>query len=315
MQDAEAQSTGHWQEKLQRCVLAAWTCCLVLAIFPVDGPATHVKHLISGVFAVVISLLWLASAGRLRPKAPFTPGMQILTGLLLAHLVAALASPHRLAALYALYPWLCFSVFAFAAGRLYAEQRHAERLFAVIAAAIAVSSVYGFVQHFGFDPFPWAEAGKLEYTALPATYGNPNYAGHALVFGIVLALGLAARPGKRWWLLPAMLMMGHLYLTGMRSAVLALMAAALLLLLFAGINRVLKRPLTSAFIVFMIFTGLGGAAAHKAWQAIPAEGPVPIDSSIILRLNSYRAASEMVLEAPYLGAVAAEGGDDEDDAE
>ncbi|MBI2432971.1 MAG: O-antigen ligase family protein, partial [Candidatus Hydrogenedentes bacterium] len=122
-----------------------------------------------------------------------------------------------------------------------------------------------------------------------------------LVLAIVLAAGLSLNRRTWWFLLPAMPLLGHLYLTHMRGGRVALAAAALFALTAWGCSKVgvLRRPHT-VMLVFIVFAAVGGAAALGLhWRQT---GQVlPVDSSLALRYSGYFGASQMILDHPLSG--------------
>ncbi|MEK7795362.1 MAG: O-antigen ligase family protein [Candidatus Hydrogenedentota bacterium] len=178
-----------------------------------------------------------------------------------------------------------------------------DRLAGAYCAAMGAAAVYGLAQRFGWDPFPWDPRylGTPEYRQLPATFGNPNVAGHALVPALILACYLAiARRWRRAWI-PLGLVATHLALTGHRSGWAAFAAGALVI----GCSTWTARRFHSFHSRMMVMGGLSLAAlvvcallgAGTVW--IKSGGP--LEQSLALRLNSFYGASKMIADNPVLG--------------
>ncbi len=310
--------------RAMRAAFYAWVFLLVLALYPyTSDPGGPIKYLISAIAAIVLSALGTVAALRqpetARPVAPLLP---LLGAFLGVNLLAAVVSDYPANSLNAVRPWILFALIAFHAAHVITREEHAWRLLAAVAGAAALSGLYGFSQYFGFDPFPWSMRDVEEYHALPSTYANPNYAGHTLVMALLMALGAfwrrraasaaeAAPAGKGWrrhahwgFLVFAVLIGGHLYLTRMRGVRVALVAVAALIAVFAVARRRIQNPLRAA-VASLLLLGLGaGLLAAVAFTAAVSFAPhreVPIDGSVTLRLNGYYGAARMALHHPLLG--------------
>ena len=208
----------------------------------------------------------------------------------------------RMQALSALAPWLSGWVILCAVTQALRTAKHRERFFGVLLLVMMVANVYAFVQFIGWDPFPWSIKDTLEYKNLPSTFANPNFAGHALLLCIPIAIYLISI-GKRWALIPLATMLVHLYMTGMRSAALAVVGMVGLLVIVQVVKRfgmLPKRKALLTVIVLMLLAGLGAGAGVMAFS----NGVIPdskMDSSLLLRLNGYDNASRMITERPVLG--------------
>jgi O-antigen ligase len=175
----------------------------------------------------------------------------------------------------------------------------------VIVGAVALSSVYGLAQHLGWDPFPWAMRDVEEYRALPATYGNPNLAGHALVVALVLCAGLLSdawqtkRPlAFAVYLVPGAVMAAHLALTHMRSGPVALGVALVFVTITLILLRRVKRPWQAAGVALTACASLLFIAVIAVLLLAPS---LNLDSSLQLRLNGYAGAAALFLENPIFG--------------
>lgn len=291
-----------------RALVALWVVALLLALYPYTAnPAAPIKLLLSGWAAVGLAIcVWLA-ARRDRAFSPaITPALGLAAGWIVIQGFAAMRlgiHPTTLGpAVDALAPLVIFWVIAFLAAPMFRATTAARQLLVVLVLAAAMSSVYGFFQRMGLDPFPWAVTDLEEYRGLPATYGNPNFAGHVLVMAIPLAAALAWQR-LPWALLPLGLLVAHLTLTGMRGGWVALGAAGLV---WGTAWVVRKRPwpaprqtVAAALIAITLAVALGGAtlAAHRVSQG----NWLPADGSLVLRYQGYAGAARMALERPLLG--------------
>lgn len=271
-----------------------WVVLLVLALYPlVTDPAGPVKNLVTSLAAVPLALGWLWGTWRGRWSAQ--PGV----ALCLLFIVAALTRN---------VPWLPVLIIAVSIRPLMQEECFRARLIAALLLAAGVASVYGFVQALGLDPFPWSLTDHAEYFGLPATYGNPNFAGHVMGPLILLGMGyLASRNAPNRFVQYAacaalLLMVVHLYWTGMRAAPLAMAAGVGTVLLYAALNMFIRRPRVTARILVTgaVACALGGLFAFGAYVSARPDFMPPIDSAWILRLHGYLGAAEMLRDNPWL---------------
>jgi len=294
--------------RLQRGLSALWVVLLVLALYPYTAdPAGPIKNLLASWAVAAMAFVWLYGVVfRGLPLHLKSPALFLVAAFLAANLLAALLSSHRANSLHALSSWAVPALAAVLAAQVYRRPEHIWRLMVVIVGAVSFSSLYGFCQWAGLDPFPWSGTDIEEYRGLPATYANPNFAGHALVLALPMACGLAF--GKGWkarlFLVAAALMGGHLYLTYMRGGPLAILAAAVLLGVFLLVRHSVNGPSRAALTTCLLTAILGLLAAGTlaaGWAAFFKERPLPVDSSLILRANGYCGASQMILERPCFG--------------
>lgn len=314
---------------LQRVVIGAWAVLLVLALFPYSSdPAAPIKYAITGVAVFLMALIWFAAvAGAREPVRLASPFFLLLAVFLAVNTLAAMLSDFPANSLNALRPWVMFSLIVLFAAHAYREWRDILPLLVLIIAAVTLASIYGFCQAAGLDPFPWVTKGVEEYKGLPSTFANPNFAGHTLVIAVLLALGLlwdfwrnawskhladTAENAPRSWtawiptcaILLALVIMGsHLYLTRMRGGRIALVAAGAFLLAHFLIRKRLRvLPAGAAAAVAVSVLGvLGGGVLFLGADQMNEDPAVPMDSSLVLRLNGYQGACRMFLDHPMLG--------------
>ncbi len=290
-----------------RGAIYLWILTLVLALDPrTEDPATPIKHMASAVAAVGMVVVW-AIALRTN-RVPYRNMSHTLSCLLLFFgvlAVSAAVSDASNRGIQALAPWVVFAAIGFVAYQTFPHTRHLRNLMRAIVTCVALSSGYGLAQHFGWDPFPWAMRDVEEYRALPATYGNPNLGGHALVVALVLCAGLLvdAWQRKRWallvvYLVPATLMVAHLGFTQMRSGPVSLGMALVFVTTTLILLRRSARPWQAAGIALSACVGLLFIAVSAVLLLAPH---LSLDSSLQLRLNGYAGAAALFLENPVFG--------------
>ncbi|MCC6142404.1 MAG: O-antigen ligase family protein [Candidatus Hydrogenedentes bacterium] len=288
---------------MQRLLIALWFLALVLALLPyTSDPTEPIKRLLTDGFVLLIALAGIPLAWKqgVYLRSPLTVTLLIWMG---AQFAAALLSDYPLFSLAALRPFMTLFLLYLFVAQAFGTPAQGWRFFLVVICAAMLASLYGYAQHFGYDPFPWAQRDIEEYRGLPATYGNPNFAGHTLVLALVLAAGLIAAQGSWWVILPASVLLGHLWLTNMRGGWVALASAAALTFGALITRRAIARPGRRALVAVAIALLIGVAGAVAGGVALQqTRGTwLPLDSSLLLRYNSYFSASEMLLDRPALG--------------
>ncbi len=312
-------STNSGARFAERVLFYGWVPVFVLALWPYTvNPCEAPKLVVTAILALCCAVLAFFGTGKTAvpafaemtgaPGAGSSRGAGLcgLLGLWLGwQTVCGLGSSLPENSLWSLVLPTAWVLVALAARRAFADSEHAWRLVAVVVAALTVASLYGFFQLTGWDPFPWSSTTTVEYRGLPSTFGNPNFAGHALVPGIILALALASRPRFRIPAFAAALIMAiHLWFTGMRGGPVALVAALVLFGAWSLAGRMRgarsgRVPLTLVLTVLMgLVMTVGALSAYRATHAtwLPVS-----DSSLVLRYNSAHGASRMVLAHPLTG--------------
>ncbi len=305
--------------RILRWVIAAWVALLVLTLFPyTSDPAAPIKNLITAYATLLMAALWLGAVltGGQSIRVS-SPTFLLLGAWLLVNLFAALLSPYPANSLNTLRPWITLSMLSVLAAQALRRKEDLSSIMTAVVGAVALSSLYGFCQAAGLDPFPWATKGIEEYHGLPSTYANPNFAGHALVLALIMGLGLlgfrlkSTLQTKRGrdvvmslFLAAAVALMGlHLYFTHMRGGRVALLAAALLLVVYAVFRRRLS-PLRAALCsctAVVLLAAAGAGLLFAGARNVSKDPTVPVDSSLVLRLNGYYGACRMLLDHPVLG--------------
>jgi uncharacterized protein HemY len=282
---------------LYRWVTPLWIVLLVLALYPFSkDPASPVKHLITSLAALPLAIGWLV--GTWRGYWPAWPGAVCFFLLIVAGLCQNIL-------------WIPVILAAIALRPLLQDEALRGRIILAFIYAGGLASAYAMIQRLGIDPFPWAVTDTYEYLGLPATYGNPNFAGHVMAPLILIALGyLAARSERKDIIFflgcaAVAFMALHLYLTGMRAAPLAMGAGVAVVIGFSALNTLIRKPQPLGY-VFVTLGSLGAVAVLYCVYLFLVSRPdflPPIDSAWILRLHGYHGAAAMVHDAPAPGIV------------
>ena len=309
-------------------VLPIWLILLVLALSPFTGdPAAPIKNVIISTLGFIVSLSlvgmgWLQGR-KIKLKKTLTI---VLVGYLGILLISTLFAYNKGLAISEVILWFTLCVIAFYIHLLVKNEKEIEWILLWVVIAIGLSSVYGFLQKYGIDPFPWSTRNVEEYRGLPSSYANPNFAGHALIFAVITSLALALyyfsvvwrksdeiseenKASQKWiWVKLAVtivafiLTSSHLYLTRMRSARIALLVALAFALFYLLVGKkwhprkivgfALGLSLVGVVLIVIMFYILSSVGSDK---------PLPFDNSLNLRLNGYYGAVKMILERPVFG--------------
>jgi len=296
-----------WSARVMRVLAVLWIFVLVLALSPItQDPSGPPKYALTAVIAALMALVWFAGSlrGGSKSLADGWIGWALIL-FLLAHGLTPAFCPQPWHSLYSVVPWISFALLAFLLPAACTRMAHIRMLLGAVVVAVACSSVYAAFQHAGVDPFPWSIRDRFEYTGLPATYGHPNFAGHALVIALCCGIALLGA-GRRQlvWVLPAIALMGwHLWRTGMRAGLLALAAAVAALMVTALVRRFSRDSADAPLAGTGIFVAVAGTGvlALAGWLETGPRNTLPIDSAWILRLNSFYSAAEMFFSNPLVG--------------
>lgn len=288
-------SAGRWA----RGFLAAWEVVYVLAVFPYSMlPTVDIKWLVLAVGAL-ISIALLARSFQLAGSAPV---LLLLAGTFWYLLGARTAVNAGLAAVETSH-LVAYLLLFMAGSAAYRRPEHVNTLITAFVCAIGASSLYGFAQFFGWDPLPWDPAlmQSDEYRHLPATLGNPNVAGHALILALIGGAIVAVNARRRWLIVVVGLSFAHLLLTRHRAGFIALLAAAVFLAVMALVRKRIASPARAAPASVLIALLLGACVIGAAVTAQYARGGSLHDHSLLLRLNSVYSAARMAVARPLTG--------------
>lgn len=284
-----------------RALHAVFLTALILAVFPYTRESMiHIKLLLLQWFSVAAFFLLLIGT-RLRREPLRAPAgfFGILTGFVLLQFVSVVVSSNhtyafsnfiQLAALFLLYVVVSYA---------YRTPRQVWRLFSVVCFAMALASLYGFVQFLGLDPITWSKFARQG----ASTFGNPNLAAHALLPAILFACGLAAAKGSRWAFVFVGMFLLHLTIVQTRAAWLGLLLAGVLCAALLVARRRRCTPERAVLFGFSL-TAVAAAAglACILWFSYQRTGsPFPYDSSLASRYHSCYGACRMIDEKPVLG--------------
>jgi len=318
--------TSHLRKIAVYVVIPVWLLAVVLSLSPFTGdPAAPIKYLIISVFvfilsAITLGMLWFENYQvQLKKSLVF-----MLCGFLLFMLAALLFAKNKGFAISEFSIWFMLCAIAFFVHILVVEKKEIWWILSWVIIAIALSSVYGFFQRWGIDPFPWSTKNVEEYRGLPSSYANPNFAGHALLFAVITGVGFIMalfnelkkyiREEEKYktfigtlvklslFVVGFLLTFLHLYLTRMRSARIALLVAIAFFVFYLLIGKKWKIKSVLAIgggLVFLavICVILLFILLSKGYP----QGSLPLDNSLNLRLNGYLGAVQMIKEQPLLG--------------
>ncbi len=305
-------------ERHFRVAMAIFLVALVLAMyFGTADPTGDFKRLLTQCAAFAFATWWaLAVWWNKHPVRRPALFLELLAAFLLLYAVGTAHSEFRCFGLIELGGFFALFILYFIASQVYRTAAQVMRLMLVLCIAVALASLYGFLQKAGLDPLPWADRSSDVYTNLPATFGNPNFAAHVLVLALPMACflvvsGLAGirGGGRAAWLTPLFALLclaifsAHLYYTGQRAGVIALAAAFLLLSAAWLIGRRFRNPVLGAACSLLLVAalgvgGLGAGMAVSKWRTGVA---LPLDSSLLVRYQSYVSAANMLFDRPILG--------------
>lgn len=291
--------------RAMRTMTAILVVLVVCALFPyTPHPASDIKYAILACGVLLLSALRMLDAwGDRTPVRRPALLFYIVLALLTMNVIAALASSHVRPALDASGRLASFVLLFMLVAHSFRTREQVWQLLTVVCVSVAVSSAYGLVQKAGLDPFPWAMRDVEEYTAMPATFGNPNVAAHTLLLALMMAAGLALRRGTRWCVIPGLLIGVHFFLTNIRSGRVALLAACLTVIVAEILRRRTQRPLRASVMtcIAVVLAGAIGAGAVLGVGAIRTGRAMPLDTSLLARYNSNFGAARMILDRPFLG--------------
>ena len=293
--------------RVLRFGFALMLALVVLAIFPyTPRPTEEIKILIyQGAASLFLGIFLIHSVVTRRAFERPPLLFSVLMALLALYAVTALASDYVAHSLVEWSKWASLIALYVVASQVYRTERSIRVLLVSTCVAVALSSLYAFMQKAGVDPFPWNEALRENavYKDLPATFGNPNIAGHTLIVVFILSLYLATLPGTRWCILFTAVFVAHMAFTNQRSGIFAIGAAGTIVVLAVLFRRLTKRPVLVVAGVIATLTVLvcAGIASIGVWAHRTGGGYAPIDTSLRLRYNAYYSAIEMLHEKPILG--------------
>ncbi len=308
-------------ERYLRIAVAVYMVLLVLAMYPATvDPTGDIKRLITALAAFGLMAWWALAVGWYgipvrRPRLFF----EVLVCFLGLYVLSTIRSEFRWFSLLDTGGFISLFALYILASQVYHTPAQVLRLFWVMCGAVGCSSLYGMLQKAGVDPFPWADRTSDVYMNLPATFGNPNFAAHMLILTIILGIllltlwrgsgeELAPSVGRRRaGLLLALaliaLFLVHMRFTGQRAGIIALAAALLLMVVAWIIGRRFRKPLTGAVVSLALVAALGFAGMGGAMAVSKMKGGIafPMDTSLLIRYQSYVSAADMLFDRPVLG--------------
>ncbi len=286
-----------------RSLLAVLVFALVLAILPFTTEVSDIKILLFQ-WAAFIGLAVLVASPFFETR-PFERPAILWAPLAVFVVTQAVAACFALNTGYAItecVKTLSLYVLFVLAAQACRTLDHFWFLARVACVALCIASVYGICQHFGMDPFPWEQDEQMLAQA-PSTFANPNSASHALVIGVILALGWAARARFRWPLVLVAVFAAHFALTQTRGSFVALASALALAVVAVLAGRLKVGAPAKAAVTFGVLTVLavGSVGSAVAWQWGRTGLLGPTQESLILRCHAYQGAAQMIQDAPITG--------------
>jgi len=293
--------------KALRVFIGVYIFVVVLALFPFSpSPAGDIKLLVTSwagaVLACALIGIHVRHGGSIGLPTLFGG---ILCAFLLLHLLSSLASPFLGWSLTQVNVFWALFLLYVAAVQAYRRPDQVRRLALIVCLAMTLSSLYGFCQYLGCDPFPWSESVRSldEYTHLPATLGNPNLAAHVLILAIIFAVWLGTSQGMRWVLLLLPILVGHFLYTRQRAGLAAIGAALMLCVVARLVSGRIRKPVRAVVATLLIAVALtaAGLAAGTAVLKLATGTALPVGPSVLLRYNAACSTSRMILARPLLG--------------
>lgn len=306
-------------------IIPFWLLAVVLTLSPFTGdPAAPIKYLIISVFVMLLSAITLGMTwlGNFQPQLKKSL-VFMLSGFLLFMMLAALFARNKGFAISELAIWLMLCGIAFFVHILITDEKEMRWVLSWVMIATALSSVYGFFQLWGIDPFPWSTKNVEEYRGLPSSYANPNFAGHALLFAVITGIGFLLilwdelkryreEKNQKTFVLTLLklslfgicflLTITHLYLTRMRSVRIAIVVAITFFVFYLWIGKKWGiKSIVALGGVLITFAVIGIIVIFALLAKGYPEGSLPLDNSLNLRVNSYFGAAQMLRNKPILG--------------
>lgn len=293
--------------RILRVGMAAFLCVLVLAMTPwTTDPSNGIKILLYHCASLVFAIIWLV--GSFLSREPVQRPhlfIGVLVAFLTVNVVAGLQSDFMCNSAVEISKFTSLFFLYLTTSRAYRTEAEIRPLLVALCSAVAIASVYGFLQKLNFDPFPWDPAVLLtdSYRELPATFGNPNLAAHTLVLCDIVALYLATIRGYRWCLTFLVLFNLHHYFTGQRGGAVALAIAGLLVCCGWFMQTAKLRPHRAVVVTFLltVFVASVTAAGVMLVMKVRTGTPYPLDLALLVRYQSYSSAARMIVDRPFLG--------------
>jgi len=291
-------------KRFLRFLLAAAIPLLMLAVtLTTPDPASDVKRLLLAWTSTVVGLSWVAVTWWFR--LPFRKPQlffYLLLGLLTLYSVAMIPSEFPWAGVLSVSRRVLLITLYLVASQVFLKEEQLRTFFLYACVGMLLASVYAFMQATGFDPIPWSDKESDVYKNLPATFGHPNFAAHALMFVIPFAIYLAVSGQRFAWLMVVAFLV-YLMATGQRAGWIALTGALVLVTVAEVLGRRFSRPglAVTVTLVGTAIAGAVGAVAAVGWTILRSGLAFPIDNSLLLRYQSYVSAGRMFFDRPLLG--------------
>ena len=288
-----------------RAGLIAYTAVVVLIIVPwtsvpTGDSKTAVLHGAAAIFGLLLCAGWLTRRLDIPRHLVFGAPMLLFAGI---NVAAGVFSEYPLNSLPALTRMGSLIILYLVAAVSMREVRHVRLWMIAASTAVALSCAYAISQRLGFSALSWdpVERSAALFDDSPGTFGNPNYAGHAIVLCAVFAAYLATQ--TRWAAILLAIYAVQLGLAMQRGALVAVAAAAVTVMLALGVKRIVAGPIRATFatIAAGLVVAAVGAAAVWSYATYRNGWTEFLDGSTILRYNAYASAAQMIRDRPLLG--------------
>ena len=180
-----------------------------------------------------------------------------------------------------------------------------KEIYISIAGSVFLISIYAILQYFGFDFITWQEPALITKRSF-STLGQPNYLSLFLVLSLPVVFYLFKIERKRYlkyfYLFNSLFIVFACFLTGSRSAWLALIAMLVIWFVYLiYYNKKLfnlKTIIISTFVFLIIFLGLFSQAYIR--QRLESSFDFN-QGSVAMRLLYWQAAYDKIVEKPIFG--------------
>jgi predicted Zn-dependent protease/O-antigen ligase len=293
-------------ERLLRAEICVLVCIVVLALFPyIRDPSIDTKTLLLAWGAGLLTFICVLGCWK-KGVALRTPRLfgGVLAALMSLLLLFGLASKFPSNSIEEMSRYAAICLIFFVAVQAYREPKHLDRLLIVVCSAVAVSVLYGIIQHFGYDLFPWNPNMKEALKEAPGTFGNGNIASHATVLCVIMAIYLAFARGRKYLsLIFIVLCVAHMDMTNQRGGIVAIAAAAALVASTLFFFKHIKRPNIAILTSFVSLALLGAIAIAGVMglKMMTSGAPLPTGLPVLLRYHGYSGAARMILDHPIRG--------------
>lgn len=207
----------------------------------------------------------------------------------------------------------------FFTARYFAQQIDTKRYLPIVYVMVLIgflTSVYGTLQHFGYDYIDWEVNSEVPIDRGVSFMGHATYAASVLIMVLPITLALALSTASRFMkcvlFVVAGLMLYHLSFSAARVATVALFGSiGITLLVWVRSRMVLRKSEDASHspslfwrkvaAVFLVCFVLGGGMAYKAWQLKGSDLFGLTEGGMAQRIYAWETANRMFLANPING--------------